>query len=142
MWGHAIFKIYFNARSKADCVDRFQDMILALDHLQIAIPKGSEDTVRPFYFALGFQEVPKPFALAGRGGFWAVCGALNLHVGVDPKFAPATKAHPAFVMADLDEVVTRLEQLSHAVKWDTKLIDVRRCFASDPVGNRVELIAG
>ena len=45
-------------------------------------------------------------------------------------------------MADLDEVVTRLEQLSHAVKWDTKLIDVRRCFASDPVGKRVELIAG
>lgn len=117
-------------------------MILALDHMQIAIPKGSEDTVRPFYFALGFQEVPKPAALSGRGGFWAVCGALNLHFGVDPKFAPATKAHPAFVMADLDETVTRLEQLGHAVMWDTKLVDVRRCFASDPVCNRVELIAG
>jgi len=69
-------------------------MILALDHLQIAIPKGSEDTVRPFYFALGFQEVPKPVALAGRGGFWAVCGALNLHVGVDPNSRPRPKRIP------------------------------------------------
>jgi hypothetical protein len=45
-------------------------------------------------------------------------------------------------MADLDDTVTQLEQLGHAIMWDSKLADVRRCFASDPVGNRVELIAG
>jgi len=117
-------------------------MIKSLDHMQLAIPKGSENRVRPFYALLGFSEIPKPEALAGRGGFWATCGGLNLHFGVDPIFAPATKAHPAFIAADLDALADALEGAGHAIAWDTKLTDVHRCFVSDPVGNRIELIAG
>lgn len=97
--------------------------------------------MRPFYALLGFKEVAKPEALAGRGGFWAVCGSFNLHFGVDQNFAPATKAHPAFIIADLDVLVTALEAAGYTVAWDTKLVDVRRCFVNDPVGNRIELIA-
>ena len=116
-------------------------MIQSVDHIQLALPQGAEDLVRPFYALLGFREVPKPDALAGRGGFWVHCNGINLHFGVDPFFAPATKAHPAFIIRDLDALVARLTDADHAVKWDTKLIDVRRCFVSDPVGNRIELIA-
>lgn len=115
-------------------------MITSLDHLQLAIPAGAETLVRPFYMILGFHEVPKPAELAGRGGFWAVCGSLNLHFGVDPNFAAATKAHPAFRIADIDDLVVRLNQAGHRPEWDTKIPDVRRCFVNDPVGNRIELI--
>lgn len=115
-------------------------MIQSLDHIQLAIPAGAEDLVRPFYEILGFHEVPKPQELIGRGGFWTASGAINLHFGVDPKFAPATKAHPAFRIADIDVLVARLEQAGYGVVWDTKLPDVRRCFLNDPVGNRIELI--
>ena len=117
-------------------------MIKSLDHLQLAIPEGAEDLMRPFYAALGFVEVEKPAALQGRGGFWAVAGDISLHFGVDPVFAPATKAHPAFVVSDLDALVAGLGVAGHDVTWDTKLADVRRCFVFDPVGNRIELISG
>ncbi|MDG1375439.1 MAG: VOC family protein [Yoonia sp.] len=116
-------------------------MVESLDHLQLAIPKGAEDRVRPFYILLGFTEVPKPDALAGRGGFWVRSGAVDLHFGVDPQFVPATKAHPAFIIGDIDALVQRLADAGHRVAWDTKLADVRRCFVNDPVGNRIELIA-
>ena len=116
-------------------------MIKSLDHLQLAIPSGSEDVLRPFYVALGFSEVAKPAALHGRGGFWMQAGDVQLHFGVDPIFAPATKAHPAFVVSDLDGLVARLVGVDISVTWDTKLAGVKRCFVSDPVGNRIELIA-
>jgi len=38
-----------------------------LDHIQLAIPKGSENIARAFYGGkLGLIEVEKPTALAGR----------------------------------------------------------------------------
>ena len=44
-------------------------MMMRLDHVQLAIPRGSEERCRQFYAALlGMKEVPKPAALAGRGG--------------------------------------------------------------------------
>ncbi|WP_413697819.1 hypothetical protein [Pseudovibrio sp. SPO723] len=38
--------------------------ILALDHVQIAIPENQEDAARKFYIdLLGFEEVEKPLVL-------------------------------------------------------------------------------
>jgi hypothetical protein len=77
--------------------------IVAIDHVQVAIPRGSEDTARRFYGEfLGISEVPKPSALAARGGCWFRAGSAVLHLGVEHPFAPARKAHPAFLVTDLD----------------------------------------
>lgn len=115
-------------------------MIQSLDNMPLAISAGAEDLGRRFYEILGFHDVPKPHALLGRGGFWTVSGAINLHFGVDPNFAPATKALPAFRIVEIDVLVARLEQAGYGVVWDTNLPAVRRCFLNDPVGNRIELI--
>ncbi len=41
----------------------------AIDHIQLAAPKGSEDTARKFIKnILGFDEVEKPEELKKRGG--------------------------------------------------------------------------
>ena len=117
-------------------------MITALDHIQLAHPVGAEDLLRRFYCdLLGMTEVPKPAPLQGRGGFWAQADAVQVHFGVDHDFVPAKKAHPAFVIADLDGLAARLGAADVTVTWDTNLPDVKRCFISDPVGNRIELIA-
>ena len=64
--------------------------------MQLAMPPGGEDGARAFYAGvLGIPEVPKPPALAGRGGCWFEAGAVRVHVGVDDDFRPARKAHPA-----------------------------------------------
>src|SRR5205807_686128 len=43
--------------------------IVRLDHVQLAMPPGREDEAEAFYSGLlGLQRVPKPAALAARGG--------------------------------------------------------------------------
>ena len=98
--------------------------------------------MRAFYCdVLGLTEVPKPAPLQGRGGFWAEAGGLQVHFGVDPDFHAATKAHPAFLVRNLDGLAARLEAAAHTVTWDTTLPQVHRFFVHDPVGNRVECMA-
>ena len=118
------------------------DQVVALDHVQLAIPAGSEDAARAFWIGLlGFVEETKPPNLAARGGAWfrATSGVV-VHVGIDPTFSSATKAHPAFVVRDLDALVTTLVRAGHAVRWDDELPNVRRLHVNDPFGNRIELI--
>jgi catechol 2,3-dioxygenase-like lactoylglutathione lyase family enzyme len=118
-----------------------RQMVTALDHVQLAIPPGSEDRLRPFYVGLlGMTEVKKPEILAKRGGLWLRSGAVEIHLGVEADFRPARKAHPALRIADLDTLAERFERAGHAVKWDTDIPEVRRFHADDPVGNRIEFI--
>jgi hypothetical protein len=46
-------------------------MLTAVDHVQLAVPRGSEDLLRAYYVdVLGMTEIPKPPVLAARGGCW------------------------------------------------------------------------
>lgn len=115
--------------------------ITGLDHVQLAMPLGKEDTARRFYAELlGIPEVPKPAELAAQGGCWFERGAVKIHLGVEPGFAPARKAHPALLTDDLLALTQRLEAAGVSVTPDTVLANVQRCFVSDPFGNRIELI--
>ncbi|WP_335645588.1 hypothetical protein [Microvirga ossetica] len=53
---------------------------------------------------LGMTEMPKPQALAGRGGLWLESGGVRIHLGVEEDFRPARKAHPALVIEDLERL--------------------------------------
>jgi catechol 2,3-dioxygenase-like lactoylglutathione lyase family enzyme len=114
-------------------------VIRGVDHVQVAAPAGCEEAARAFYGGLlGLAEVPKPEPLAARGGVWFQVGPQQLHVGVEADFAPARKAHPAFAVGDLDALAARLGD----VRWDDELPGVRRFYAHDPFGNRLEFLAG
>ncbi len=114
---------------------------LSLHHVQLAIPSGSEDRCRAFYIdTLGMSEVAKPEALAARGGLWLRSGRLEIHLGVDDAFHPATKAHPGILVDDLDAVATRLVAAGVRVTWDDLFPGHRRFYTTDPVGNRLEFL--
>ncbi len=116
-------------------------MIVGLDHVQIAAPRGCEEEARRFYGELlGLREVPKPQKLATRGGVWFQVGAQQLHIGVEDEFHPARKAHPAFAVDDLDALAQQLEEAGISVTWDDAIPNVRRFYVSDPWGNRLELL--
>ena len=117
--------------------------IIGLDHVQLAMPKGCETEADTFYVeALGFAVLPKPPLLAARGGRWYAAGDVQVHLGVDPDFAPARKAHPALLVDDLDALAARLIAAGVAPRWDDDQPGVRHCYVDDPFGNRIELIAG
>ena len=85
-------------------------VITGYDHVQVAIPAGSEDVARGFYGdLLAMTELAKPPVLARRGGCWFTAGDAVLHLGVEEPFAAAAKAHPAFVVTDLDDLAALLE---------------------------------
>jgi catechol 2,3-dioxygenase-like lactoylglutathione lyase family enzyme len=112
-----------------------------LDHLQIAAPHGCEAAAREFYGSLlGLREIEKPEPLRSRGGCWFQCGYLQLHIGVETDFRPARKAHPAFVVHDLDALRRALLARGINMTDDNSLPGVRRFHTEDPWGNRLEFL--
>jgi catechol 2,3-dioxygenase-like lactoylglutathione lyase family enzyme len=114
-------------------------VITGLDHVQVAIPSGAEDIARAFYAGLlGMTEVLKPAALAVRGGCWFTSGSAVLHLGVDEPFAPAHKAHPAFLASDLEGLAGRLADAGYDCTRAADIPGVSRFHCFDPFGNRIE----
>jgi catechol 2,3-dioxygenase-like lactoylglutathione lyase family enzyme len=115
--------------------------VVALDHLQLAMPRGRETEARAFYGGiLGLPEIAKPANLAVRGGVWFELGTQQLHLGVEADFHPARKAHPAFRVRDLAGLRARLEQQGYEPYEDEPLAGYERCYVADPFGNRLELM--
>jgi catechol 2,3-dioxygenase-like lactoylglutathione lyase family enzyme len=116
-------------------------LVKRLDHVQLAMPADGEERARQFYrHALGIPEVSKPPHLAQRGGCWFERDELKIHLGVDPDFHPARKAHPALLVADLEALSEKLQALGNDVQHDNRLEGFRRLYVHDPFGNRIELM--
>ncbi|WP_394729552.1 VOC family protein [Altererythrobacter sp. GH1-8] len=114
--------------------------IIGLDHVNISIPVGGEDKARAFYAdLLGMHEVPKPDNLSASG-CWFERGGVSLHMGADPEFTPARKAHPAFLVDDLAGLRAKLDHAGHETRDDKPVEGYDRFFAFDPFGNRVEFM--
>jgi catechol 2,3-dioxygenase-like lactoylglutathione lyase family enzyme len=114
---------------------------LTLHHVQLAMPAGREEDARAFFSnVLGIPEVPKPPVLAARGGAWFECGEVRIHVGVEPSFRPARKAHPALVVDDLATLVETCKRHGVPVKSGEDLPGFIRVHIEDPFGNRIEVM--
>lgn len=125
--------------------------VIGIDHVQLTMPTGGEDAARAFYGGLlGLTEVPKPGPLAGRGGCWfvgargdAAAGerpSFSLHLGAEADFRPARKAHVALLVEDLEGLRATLDAAGATTVDDDAPIGVRRFYAFDPFGNRLELV--
>ena len=89
---------------------------------------------------LGIPHVPKPPHLAARGGRWFERGDLKVHLGVDPDFRPATKAHPALLVDDVRAIAAAVTAAGLRVVDDEPLEGYDRVYVEDPFGNRIELM--
>jgi catechol 2,3-dioxygenase-like lactoylglutathione lyase family enzyme len=121
-------------------MDRAIGRLRRIDHVQIAMPRDEEAAARSFYVGvLGLEEVQKPAALAQRGGCWFVGGGIKLHLGVEDGFRPARKAHPAFLVEGLADLLARCRAAGAEVVDDDAIEGHDRAFVYDPFGNRIEL---
>jgi catechol 2,3-dioxygenase-like lactoylglutathione lyase family enzyme len=113
-------------------------MLIGIDHVQLAMPPGQEATAETFYAGvLGLTRVAKPPALAVRGGCWFEADGLKVHLSVEEPFAPARKAHPAFLVRELRAFVAGR---GLAARWSDEIPGTVRCHVDDPFGNRIELV--
>ena len=115
---------------------------MRIHHVQLLCPPGSESVARDFYGGvLGLDELPKPPALAVRGGCWFRGGGIELHISTDPEFTPARKAHPGLLWPNLDSLADRLLAAIRPVRWDGDFPGMRRFYTDDPFGNRLEFLS-
>ena len=116
-------------------------MIKDIDHIQIAMPAGGEDRGRDFYGRVrGLAELDKPENLRKRGGVWFSLGARQFHLGAVKEFVPAMKAHPAFLVEDVEQIRRVLEANGYLAISDEPLQGYDRIYALDPFGNRLEFL--
>ena len=115
--------------------------IVGIEHVQLAMPAGGEDSARGFYSRLlGLPERAKPERLAARGGCWFEGPGLKVHLGVDADFRAAKKAHPALLVDDLAALSAALTLAGVEVTPDEPADGRARCYVNDPFGNRIELM--
>jgi catechol 2,3-dioxygenase-like lactoylglutathione lyase family enzyme len=114
-----------------------------IDHVQLAMPSGSEAEARAeefFVDILGLERVPKPPQLAARGGCWFERGTVKIHLGVEEEFRPARKAHPALVVSGLEELCRRLDRSGFPTRRAEDVPGQPQWYVDDPFGNRIELV--
>jgi catechol 2,3-dioxygenase-like lactoylglutathione lyase family enzyme len=128
-------------RSSSDRSSHSTVGVLAIDHVQLAIPARGEPEARRFYGeVLGLREVAKPDTLAGRGGCWFVGpGGTAIHLGVDERFIAARKAHVCLIVADLGAARNALTAAGASIVEGAES-GLDRCYTADPFGNRIELV--
>jgi catechol 2,3-dioxygenase-like lactoylglutathione lyase family enzyme len=114
--------------------------ILAIDHVQIAVPVGVEQACRDFYLGvLGLTEIPRPEVGAGRSFLWARAGSQEVHFRPDPDFAPAQFAHPGFAVSDVEALASRVAAAGFDVSRQQS-VGPGRFHTRDPFGNRLEFL--
>lgn len=113
----------------------------SIDHVQLAMRAGAEDQVREFYAGvLGLTEVPRPPDLAKRGGAWFEGPGIKVHLGVEQEFRPARKAHVAFLVDDVAELVALCRSANLETTDINEIDGYRRAHVFDPLGNRLEFM--
>ena len=113
---------------------------MKLSHINITMPPGGEAAAIAFYHdLLGLPQIPKPAALAGRGGVWFDAGGLDVHVSVEEnRLSPDVRRHFGLACNEVTAMRARLE--SGGLKTEAgRPAPWLRFFVNDPFGNRIEI---
>lgn len=108
-----------------------------LAHVNLSV--DDVEAARRFYGeVLGLTEIPRSEGQR-RPGAWFQLGALELHLSHEPDPRNAeSKRHVAFEVRDVDSLREHLEEAGVRIEEGAPVIGVRRLFARDPAGNRLE----
>ena len=114
--------------------------VLKIDHVQVAIPWGRIPEALAFYEGvLQFVRIPKPAEL-DQSGAWLTQGPVNLHLGEEHEFEPSRRAHPAFMVDNINQLLENAERGGFPLRVDDGPKGYKRASVFDPFGNRIELM--
>ena len=111
-----------------------------VDHVMLAMPPGAEEQARQFYAdVLGMIEMECPEPMRSQGGCCFETGDVVLHLGAAQDFVPATMAHPAIMVEDLDALQEAIEAAGYPCRRsESAHPGVLRFHTHDVFGNRLE----
>lgn len=111
-----------------------------VDHIMLAMPPGSQEQARDFYSGvLGMVEMECPPAMSNQEGCCFETGDVVLHLGAAHDFVPATMAHPAIIVEDLDALQNAVEAHGYrCVRSPSAHPGIDRFHTHDVFGNRIE----
>lgn len=111
-----------------------------VDHVMLAMPLGAQDQARDFYTGvLGMVEMECPPPMREQGGCCFETGDVVLHLGATDTFVPATMAHPAIIVEDLDALQHAVEAQGYScVRSPSAHPGIDRFHTHDVFGNRIE----
>jgi len=117
-------------------------MLLALDHIQIGIPTGSEHIARDFYCGkLGFSEIEKYADVKHTGGVWLKLGVTQIHLGIeDEDHRSKSRSHLGIQVDDVSAMRALIEQLGLPIRESTPITGIERFATRDPFGNGIEFL--
>ena len=117
-------------------------MKIEIHHVQVCVPRNSEDEARAFYCGvMGLKEIEKPAESKEHGGLWAQLGDLQLHIGLeDGMDRSKTRAHIAYQVEDLAEWKNRFEAANLTILKKRSLSNYIRFDMRDPFGNCLEFM--
>ncbi len=115
--------------------------IVALDHVNVVVPKDLEDAAKHFYGSLlGLHEIPKPLELRANGGAWYQLGAVQLHLSVKLDDAAVKRGHVCYTVADVPLAEERLRASEvEIIPDDQPVAGQPRFYVRDPSGNLIEI---
>ena len=117
--------------------------IIAMNHVNVVVPRSLEDATKHFYGAvLGLTEIPKPIESQGRGGAWYQLGTVQLHLSVRAGAGDdhAGKGHVCYSVADVDAAEEHFSSAGVEIIPDERPIAGQpRFYVRDPGGNLIEI---
>src|SRR3954447_773488 len=107
-----------------------------LHHAALETREADADACAGFFALLGFERVEPPLTLRGRA-VWLARGTqqIPLLLTDDPVVPP--RGHVAVVVDDYEATVARLGDVARRAEHGGS----PRCFARDPAGHMVEVMA-
>jgi catechol 2,3-dioxygenase-like lactoylglutathione lyase family enzyme len=107
-------------------------------HVNLSI--DDVEAARHFYGdVLRLDPAPRPPDM-GRAGCWFRVGDVELHLSLEADADNArSKRHVAFEVSELDALRARLVAAGAPIEEGRPMAGIRRFFARDPAGNRIEL---
>ena len=111
-----------------------------VDHVMLAMPHNAQEQARDFYTGvLGMVEMDCPPQMREQGGCCFETGDVVLHLGATDGFVPATMAHPAIIVEDLDALQQAVEARGYTcVRSPSAHPGIDRFHTHDVFGNRIE----
>jgi hypothetical protein len=114
--------------------------MIRIDHVNLGVLPGTKEQTSGWLVdVLGCKRLSPPAEFVALGACWLeTADGVQVHLTDDPDHRPASIAHVAVVVDDIEELASELASRATEVRRVDRE-DLTQLFCRDPAGNRWEI---